>query len=193
MKAKSGQTESESREVMVVDWNAVAAPLDVTVYRNGAKVPRRKVKVRGIVGDAWLEQEAGLPSGSIKRLVGLIAKLARHGYEGRLANSIRFVHMYDKKNGLYLSPQLLQPFKDEVLKGVDFRLDFEGQEVCDLEEARKLNMERISPCAAARRVGYEGCGLEPDSSSKATEITPDVMITCDVCGNHIRVGKKQGK
>ena len=62
---------------------------------------------------------------------------------------------------------------------MDFRLDFEGQEVCDLEEARKLNMERG--------------GLEPDSSSEAKEITPDIMITCDVCGNHIRVGKKLGK
>ena len=183
MKARSGQTESESREVMVVDWNAIAKPLDVTVYRNGTKVPRRKVKVRGIVGDAWLEQEAGLPSGSIKRLVGLIAKLARHGYEGRLANSIRFVHMYDKKNGLYLSPQLLQPFKDEVLKGVDFRLDFEGQEVCDLEEARKLNMAR----------GGLGIGDSGSGDGEVKEITPDIMITCDVCGNHIRVGKKQGK
>ena len=70
---------SESREVMDVDWNTVAEPLDVTVTRNGAKVPRRKVRVRGIVGDDWLEQEAVLDRGAVRRLVAAIRKLARHG------------------------------------------------------------------------------------------------------------------
>ena len=44
---------SESREVMDVDWNTVAEPLDVTVTRNGAKVPRRKVSRSG----AWTKRE----------------------------------------------------------------------------------------------------------------------------------------
>ena len=113
--ARKTSQESESREVMDVDWDTVAEPLDITVTRNGTKVPRRKVRVRGIVGDDWLEQEAMLDRGAIRRLVAAIQKLARHGYEARLAKSIRFVHMYDNKEGLYLSPQLLKPFKDEVL------------------------------------------------------------------------------
>ena len=48
--ATKTKLKNESREVMDVDWDAVAGPLDVTVTRNGSKVPRRKVRVRGIVG-----------------------------------------------------------------------------------------------------------------------------------------------
>ena len=172
MNTKSCKIEDESREVMEVDWNVVAEPLDVTVSRNGAKLPRRKVRVRGIVGDAWLEQEARLDPGAVRRLVAAIAKLARHGYEARLAQSIRFVHMYDKKDGLYLSPQLLQPFKDEVLKGVDFRLCFEGREISDLEQARPV----------AKTCGAEG----------VDEVTPDPMMTCPSCGHHFRIGRRLG-
>ena len=161
---------SESRVVMDVDWNTVADPLDVTVTRNGAKVPRRKVRVRGIVGDDWLEQEAVLDRGAVRRLVAAIRKLARHGYEARLANSIRFVHMYDSKDGLYLSPQLLNPFKDEVLKGVDFRLMFEGQQIGCLDEAR-------------------GQAQEGD---EAEAVTPDPMVECPACHKRFRIGKRQG-
>ena len=178
MKARTGKAGISGHGVLAVDWDTISKPLDITVHRNGAKVPTRKVKVRGIVGDAWLEQEARLDKGSIRRLVAAVKKLARHGYEARLADSIRFVHMFDQKNGLYLSPQLLQPFKDEVLKGVDFRLTFEGREVCNLDEARTLNIKR----------------MEDENGGEAVkEVTPDIMITCDVCGNHIRVGKKLGK
>ena len=169
MATKTSQ-ESESREVMDVDWDTVAEPLDITVTRNGTKVPRRKVRVRGIVGDDWLEQEAMLDRGAIRRLVAAIQKLARHGYEARLANSIRFVHMYDNKEGLYLSPQLLKPFKDEVLKGVDFRLMFEGQQIGCLDEARAQAQER----------------------DEAEAVTPDPMVECPACHKRFRIGKKQG-
>ena len=164
--------ESESREVMDVDWDSVAEPLDVTVTRNGTKVPRRKVRVRGIVGDDWLEQEAMLDRGAIRRLVAAIQKLARHGYEARLAKSIRFVHMYDSKDGLYLSPQLLKPFKDEVLKGVDFRLMFEGQQIGCLDEARAQAQEQ--------------------ERDEAEAVTPDPMVDCPACHKRFRVGRKQG-
>ena len=167
--------ESESREVMDVDWDSVAEPLDVTVTRNGTKVPRRKVRVRGIVGDDWLEQEAMLDRGAIRRLVAAIQKLARHGYEARLAKSIRFVHMYDNKQGLYLSPQLMGEFKGEVLKGVDFRLLFEGQEIANLDAARNL-------------VTAEGNGVEEADEG----VTPDPMVECPKCHKRFRVGKKQG-
>ena len=175
MKARSGKAGIDGHGVLAVDWNTIAKPLDVTVHRNGAKVPTRKVKVRGIVEDEWLEQEARLDKGAIRRLVAAIKKLARHGYEARLAKSIRFVHMYSKKNGLYLSPQLLQPFKDEVLKGVDFRLTFEGREVCDLDEARTLNIRRME---------------EEDGGEAVTEVTPDPMIECPSCHSRFRVGRK---
>ena len=168
--AKKTSQENESREVMDVDWNTVAEPLDVTVSRNGAKVPRRKVRVRGIVGDDWLEQEAMLDHGAIRRLVAAIQKLARHGYEARLANSIRFVHMYDNKDGLYLSPQLLKPFRDEVLKGVDFRLMFEGRQIGCLDEARAQALER----------------------GEAEAVTPDPIVECPACHKRFRVGKRQG-
>ena len=75
------ETGDETRGPLKVSW--LSEPLDVTVLRNGAKVPRRKVKVRDIVRDDWLEQEAGLPAGGIRRLAAAIRKLARHGYETR--------------------------------------------------------------------------------------------------------------
>ena len=170
--ARKTSQESESREVMDVDWDTVAEPLDITVTRNGTKVPRRKVRVRGIVGDDWLEQEAMLDRGAIRRLVAAIQKLARHGYEARLAKSIRFVHMYDNKEGLYLSPQLLKPFKDEVLKGVDFRLMFEGQQIGCLDEARAQAQEQ--------------------ERDEAEAVTPDPMVECPACHKRFRIGKKQG-
>ena len=78
--------------------------------------------------------------------------------------------MYDKKDGLCLSPQLLRPFKDEVLKGVGFRLWFEGREISDLEQARPV----------AKTCGTEG----------VDEVTPDPMMTCPSCGHHFRVGRR---
>lgn len=167
-----------SNEAMEVEWKS--EPLDVTVMRNGTKLPKRKVKVREIVGDAWLEREAGLPEGGVKRLVAAIQKLARHGYEARLAESIRFVHMYDEKQGLYLSPQLMGEFKTEVLKGVDFRLMFDGREIESLGDARR-EVEK-------RGGGEEGC----EDGFEVACITPDPIVVCNVCGNHIRVGKPQG-
>ena len=135
--------------VMDVEWKT--APLDVNVSRNGTKLPRRKVKVREIVRDSWIEREAELPEGGVKRLVAAIAKLAQHGYEARLAESIRFVHMYDDKDGLYLSPQLMKPYKDDVVKGIKFRLLFEGNEVGSLEEVRAQNAK--NQVKVKKRVG----------------------------------------
>lgn len=155
---------------MEVKW--LSDPLDVRVFRNGTKVPRRKVKVRAVVGDDWIEQEAKLEPGTIQRIVNLIERLAKHGYEPRLANSIRFVHMYDKKQGLHLSPQLMQPFRDEVVKGVKFRLTFEGKELTSLEEARQ-------------QVKVKGQGQED-------EVTPDPMVTCPKCQHRFRARKKNG-
>ena len=167
------ETGDETKGPLKVSW--LSEPLDVNVFRNGAKVPRRKVKVRDIVRDDWLEQEAGLPAGGVRRLVAAIRKLARHGYEARLAESIRFVHMYDNKQGLYLSPQLMGEFKGEVLKGVDFRLLFEGQEIENLDAARNL-------------VTAEGSGVEEAGGG----VTPDPMVECPMCHQRFRVGKKQG-
>ena len=61
--ARKTSQESESREVMDVDWDTVAEPLDVSLEKHGNKKPDRKVKVRGILRDAWLEKEAGLEAG----------------------------------------------------------------------------------------------------------------------------------
>ena len=172
------------REELVVDWDAVVEPLDVSVRRNGLKVPRRKVKVRAIVRDEWIEREAGLPSGGIKRLVATIRKLALHGYEARLDESIRFVHMYDDKDGLYLSPQLMKPFKDDVVKGIKFRLLFEGNEVGSLEEVRALSAKNQV------KVRGEGEG-EGGAKREVDEVTPDPMMTCPKCGYEVRAGKRQ--
>ena len=164
------ETGDETKGPLKVSW--LSEPLDVTVFRNGAKLPRRKVKVRDIVRDDWLEQEAGLPTGGIRRLVAAIRKLARHGYEARLAESIRFVHMYDKKQGLYLSPQLMGEFRTGVLKGVDFRLLFEGEEIGCLDEARAQ--------------------AQAQERDEAEAVTPDPMVECPACHKRFRIGKKQG-
>ena len=65
-KQQDGRAENGPLEV---EW--LSEPLDINVSRNGTKVPRRKVKVRGRLEDEWLEKEAGLPPG------GCCA--ARHG------------------------------------------------------------------------------------------------------------------
>ena len=52
------QIENEPVEVT---WGE--EPLDVSLEKHGNKKPDRKVKVRGILRDAWLEKEAGLEAG----------------------------------------------------------------------------------------------------------------------------------
>lgn len=183
MNAKDRVKAKGEGNELVVDWDAVAEPLDVSVHRNGQKMPRRKVKVRDIIRDNWIEQELKLPGGTIKALVALIKRLSLHGYEARLAESIRFVHMYDDKDGLYLSPQLMKPYKDDVVKGIKFRLLFEGNEVGSLEEVRALSAKKRD----------EGCGMRDEERGmrEVDEVTPDPMMTCPKCGYEFRAGKRQ--
>ena len=184
MNTKTGKNAGTMGNELVVDWDVVAEPLDVSVHRNGQKVPRRKVKVRAVVRDNWIEQELKLPEGTVKALVALIKKLSLHGYEARLDESIRFVHMYDDKDGLYLSPQLMKPYKDDVVKGIKFRLLFEGSEVGSLEEVRALN--------AKNQVKVRGEGEEEGRGMREVdEVTPDPMMTCPKCGHEFRAGKRQ--
>ena len=150
-----------------VDWSKVA-PLDIELHRNGRKPLKSKVQVRAIVGDECIEQMAGLEPGALRRLMDTVTKLARHGYEARIADSLRFVHMYTRKGGVYLSPQLLKPYKDEVLKDVNFRLIFDGQTVDGIEQAEDMRHDEIGP----------------------EEVTPDPIIHCPRCRYEIRVGRR---
>ena len=66
----------------------------------------------------------------------------------------------------------LKPFKDEVLKGVDFRLMFEGQQIGCLDEARAQAQEQ--------------------ERDEAEAVTPDPMVECPACHKRFRIGKRQG-
>ena len=167
MNAKD-QVENEPVEVA---WSE--EPLDVSLEKHGNKKPDRKVKVRGILRDAWLEKEAGLEAGSVKRLVEAITKALRHGYEPRMAESVRFVHMVDANfTNMRVSVQPMGSFRN-CLEGVSFRLRY-GEREMSAEEADGLR--------------------EPDSGEEEaeSEVSPDQMITCPKCHKRFRVGKKQG-
>ena len=167
MNAKD-QVENEPVEVA---WSE--EPLDVSLEKHGNKKPDRKVKVRGILRDAWLEKEAGLEAGSVKRLMEAITKALRHGYEPRMAESVRFVHMVDANfTNMRVSVQPMGSFRN-CLEGVSFRLRY-GEREMSAEEADGLR--------------------EPDSGEEEaeSEVSPDQMITCPKCHKRFRVGKKQG-
>ena len=167
MNAKD-QIENEPVEVA---WSE--EPLDVSLEKHGNKKPDRKVKVRGILRDAWLEKEAGLEAGSVKRLMEAITKALRHGYEPRMAESVRFVHMVDANfTNMRVSVQPMGSFRN-CLEGVSFRLRY-GEREMSAEEADGLR--------------------EPDSGEEEaeSEVSPDQMITCPKCHKRFRVGKKQG-
>ena len=160
------QIESEPVEVR---WNE--EPLDVSLERHGSKRPDRKVKVRGILRDEWLEQEADLEPGAVHRLVEAIKKALRHGYEPRMDESVRFVHMVDANfANMRVSVQPMGSFRG-CLEGVSFRLKYDGREVSP-EEADGL------------REPEDGEGEEE------SEVSPDQMITCPKCHKRFRVGKK---
>ena len=162
------QIENEPVEVA---WSE--EPLDVSLEKHGNKKPDRKVKVRGILRDAWLEKEAGLEAGSVKRLMEAITKALRHGYEPRMAESVRFVHMVDANfTNMRVSVQPMGSFRN-CLEGVSFRLRY-GEREMSAEEADGLR--------------------EPDSGEEEaeSEVSPDQMITCPKCHKRFRVGKKQG-
>ena len=160
------KVENEPVEVV---WSE--EPLDVSLEKHGSKKPDRKVKVRGILRDPWLEKEAGLPPGSIKRLMEAITKALRHGYEPRLDESVRFVHMVDADfTNMMVSVQAMGSFRT-CLQGVAFRLHYGGREMSP-EDANGLRDEA--------------------KGNEAKGVTPDIMITCEVCGHRQRVGKKQG-
>ena len=173
---KERQTEMNAKdqienEPVEVTWSE--EPLDVSLEKHGNKKPDRKVKVRGILRDAWLEKEAGLDAGSIKRLMEAITKALRHGYEPRMAESVRFVHMVDANfTNMRVSVQPMGSFRN-CLEGVSFRLRY-GEREMSAEEADGLR--------------------EPDTGEEEaeTEVSPDQMITCPKCHKRFRVGKKQG-
>jgi len=153
-----------------VKWNN--EPLDVSLERHGNKKPDRKVKVRGILRDDWLEREADVEPGAIHRIVEAIKKALQHGYEPRMDESIRFVHMVDADfANMRVSVQPMGPFRS-CLEGVSFRLQYDGREVSP-EEA-------------------EGMREEPEEHDEAEEVSPDQMITCPKCHRRFRVGKKCG-
>ena len=169
MNAKD-QIENEPVEVT---WSE--EPLDVSLEKHGNKKPDRKVKVRGILRDAWLEKEAGLEAGSVKRLMEAITKALRHGYEPRMAESVRFVHMVDANfTNMRVSVQPMGSFRN-CLEGVSFRLRY-GEREMSAEEAGELR--------------DEGSGI--GDQEEESEVSPDQMITCPKCHKRFRVGKKQG-
>ena len=168
--ATKDQVENEPVEVA---WSE--EPLDVSLEKHGNKKPDRKVKVRGILRDAWLEKEAGLEAGSVKRLMEAITKALRHGYEPRMAESVRFVHMVDANfTNMRVSVQPMGSFRN-CLEGVSFRLRY-GEREMSAEEAGELR--------------DEGSGI--GDQEEESEVSPDQMITCPKCHKRFRVGKKQG-
>ena len=164
------QIENEPVEVA---WSE--EPLDVSLEKHGNKKPDRKVKVRGILRDAWLEKEAGLEAGSIKRLMEAITKALRHGYEPRMAESVRFVHMVDANfTNMRVSVQPMGSFRN-CLEGVSFRLRYGEREVSAQDAERLRDVERLR-----------------DEVEVEEGVSPDQMITCPKCHKRFRVGKKQG-
>ena len=160
------QIENEPVEVR---WNE--EPLDVALERHGSKRPDRKVKVRGILRDEWLEQEADLEPGAVHRLVEAIKKALRHGYEPRMDESVRFVHLVDADfANMRVSVQPMGSFRS-CLEGVSFRLRYDGREV-SAQDAERLRDE-------AEEAEGEG-------------VSPDQMITCPKCHQRFRVGRKNG-
>ena len=160
------QSENEPVEVK---WDK--APLDVSLERHGNKKPDRKVRVRGILRDEWLEREADAEPGTVHRIVEAIKKALQHGYEPRMDESIRFVHMVDADfSSMRVSVQPMGPFRN-CLEGMAFRLQYDGREISP-EEAGGLR--------------------EPEAEENGEEVSPDQMITCPKCHKRFRVGKKQG-
>ena len=164
--AKTGEAPVE------VTWSS--APLDVALERKGSRKPARKVKVRGILRDDWLEEEAGLPPGSVRRLLDAAGKALRHGYEPRFGESLRLVHMLETDfTNMYVSAQTMGPFFRECLRGLPFRMVHEGQEMS--------------------REDAEGLREAPGDGDEAPdEVTPDPMVTCPKCHRRFRVGHAKG-
>ena len=105
------------------------------------------------------------------RLVEAITKALRHGYEPRMAESVRFVHMVDANfTNMRVSVQPMGCFRN-CLEGVSFRLRYGEREV-SAQDAERLRDE---------------VEVEED-----LEVSPDQMITCPKCHKRFRVGKKQG-
>jgi len=157
-------TENEPVEVK---WDN--EPLDVSLERHGNKKPDRKVKVRGILKDEWLEREADVEPGTVHRIVEAIKKALQHGYEPRMDESIRFVHMVDADfANMRVSVQPMGSFRN-CLEGVSFRLKYDGRDI-SAEDAERLREE-----------------VEVEEE----EVSPDQMITCPKCHKRFRVGKKQ--
>lgn len=154
-----------------VEWTQ--APLDVTLEKHGNKKPDRKVKVRGILGDEWLEHEAGLGAGAVKKLMAAIEKALKHGYEARLNESVRFVHIIDADfTTMRVSVQPMGSFRD-CLKDVAFTMRYNGEEL-NAEEAEGLREEG------------------DEHTLHVSEVTPDPVLICELCGHPNRVGKRRG-
>ena len=123
------------------------------------------------VREAWLEEEAGIEAGGVQRLVEAIRKALRHGYEPRLAESVRFVHLVNADfANIRVSVQPIGSFRN-CLEGVGFTQHYDGREMSP-EEAEGL------------RDG-EGCATEDETDT----VTPDPIVTCSKCHKRFRVSK----
>ena len=121
------------------------------------------------VREAWLEEEAGIKAGGVQRLVEAIRKALRHGYEPRLAESVRFVHLVDADfANMRVSVQPMGSFRD-CLEGVGFTLRYDGREMSPAE-AEGLR---------------DGCADEDETDA----VTPDPIVTCPKCHKRFRVGR----
>jgi len=151
--------------------------LRVNIKRRGraSTTLERYVKTNGTIAGKDLAEELGVAHGQLVKIMQGIVRIVRAGYEVRLGkdreNCVRFYPVLDKSyDHMLLVAQTCGDLRSAV-SDLGFTPYHKGEEVGleDIGELQEAQTEKHDKLYAS--------------------VTPDIMVTCDVCGNRIRVGK----
>ena len=125
-----------------------------------------KTKARGIKTDADIAVKIGIDPTIVSRILDVALGFIREGYDVELCQAI---HIY----GCVKS--LKTPFVAAKTMGA-FRKGVADKAVRPTMQGKPISSEEVLSLNAKRK-------------SERVHITPDTVITCNVCGNEIRVCK----
>jgi len=153
--------------------------LKVAYRKNGSTEHtfRRKVMTNGIIDTDRLCAEAGIDPKIGQKLMRTAVRVLRAGYEVRLGldreNAVRLIPFLEKDmTTLFVGSQTIGPNFRECISDLEWVGVRNGKEQKDgdvQDEMKDL--------------------IKANGRNKRVCITPDTVITCNVCGNEIRVGK----
>jgi len=154
--------DDSRKRIELCNWNETlhATALNKTDHYS------MKAKCRGTLDESAIARRAGIDPNVAERLLAAVGEAVREGYDVKLCGAVRFYAVVLKLKTPVIVAQTMGGFRNAVADKA-IRPTLHGKEV-SLGEVRKLDRK---------------------AREEHPHITPDTMITCNACGNVMRLGK----